>query len=1461
MEFPRNAPTNVHKIGGILFIQWSVYGLETATESGSGRNIDSTKRTFDTLHAAEYELRRSGNHVLHDQSQGVLWVFDLSGPSVRKEPRADYLKGVLALVGRYNLKKLLFGSLRASDMIDTPTPSHELLFSLAFWLHLEQCPDSSSLARTTSRAKPLAISQDNIFIYKKIIQAISMSILYFLAGTDYYVPLSSNAFLVPKRVEEHILSHSAEYQDTSDLFNTFCLEVQWLSCGTLVIYSYPDPSMLWHNLAEVHSTQTSFQDSELKLAPFGTSATQHYQGLGEDELMEQSEEATESGEESRLQGLKPSILSLLEQHGLQLSDHCEWLRVNIRSPVSIPTDMRSDVFSSGTILWPAHLCFHEDYKSTTGKDSPVWLWPGLEKGATDPLKAAESWFLGKDEREKAIERRRIETEARLRTELQDNPLDEDDFLTTGFQTIDRHIDIQGANGIYPTPPDGFQAQPLGRALDRGPYDQANFHDDSEMLDLVEGQTDVLERNDQQSGLETETGMSLGTYGDIEDDDLFGDMDSAMFTAKGITEDDFDFFDEPEELNRHVHSTFPADPMVKRELAASSSAEEALIAKPSTSIHVDMILDEAQSTSEYKAVLIAQPTQANNVKNAEPEIDRNQSSPQLSPQSIEDILEHHAMPVPFCNIDPSSNTTFRREQTSEDQLSIFGNIPLWETSRNLDQKYKDRGRFSIDAGKRKGDFHREQGRVEKSIPLLGQFTQHSDEEFESDQDYGTNEARTPNSSTAYDVHEAITDIGKNQVPQTPLSPIDNKDINTNSETLPVVPQMSPGMNELPTNSSLQSSLAELPQQVYRGHDAKFIQIAQILADQLLAYAKADDHDEFFPDLGATVACHGVPFEDPLRDILGGLFSHDEICTLEACAGLSEVPRGTCLIPKTVPRPVQRKQDSVRGPHDVPSCPSISSLISPNLRVARGDTLMDISSTALQFWEELGLSPCMGSKDVTAFCVYPQTEMVQRGSASFMKLVSSTFQSLRLGAYSCGSKMLDEFPEGLVPVSLNAHDIEGAMQEIDAVCEYLGEKLSQLGIAGETIVIYMVNPFCTLHSLPRLCESFLRCFERYVSSANVAPQVQSADLVLKLLPISWVASTTTIALSSPKEYIRLVKDIYDRCPAKHLERNLSPYASASLVQIAEDIPKTLYFSLTPDPTKCLTQENEAVHVGYSWGSDSQWLCSSVTDNFGRLQWNASYSLGDNVHDPWPVLSLVVQDIWKGLIEMIGQRNQHFSVYVAKDTPIDQREIDAWLLQHALPENPSMTLTILFIETCPPIYHSISKIFPSSLDGGASHIATPESTPLANSLTPENLASPGFVGGPGGRVADQLDTDSNLRLLNIMDQTWAVSFCRALYTRSNEAVAKHYLGSGYLTKRAGEKDEYGWVMMGVHVVHAEKWTEPHMKDLLGMYGSLGMIAKARGVENEITSVIPWHIAVASRAQKGLNMMMRYDNGGSGI
>ena len=83
---------------------------------------------------------------------------------------------------------------------------------------------------------------------------------------------------------------------------------------------------------------------------------------------------------------------------------------------------------------------------------------------------------------------------------------------------------------------------------------------------------------------------------------------------------------------------------------------------------------------------------------------------------------------------------------------------------------------------------------------------------------------------------------------------------------------------------------------------------------------------------------------------------------------------------------------------------------------------------------------------------------------------------------------------------------------------------------------------------------------------------------------------------------------------------------------------------------------------------------------------------------------------------------------------------------------------------------------------------------------------------------------------------------------------VASGYLVKRAGPRDEDGLIPLGVHLVHGQKPYKAVLKEILGMYRNLGTLARARGVEDPVKSVLPLHVAAARKAWKALSETMRY-------
>ena len=82
-----------------------------------------------------------------------------------------------------------------------------------------------------------------------------------------------------------------------------------------------------------------------------------------------------------------------------------------------------------------------------------------------------------------------------------------------------------------------------------------------------------------------------------------------------------------------------------------------------------------------------------------------------------------------------------------------------------------------------------------------------------------------------------------------------------------------------------------------------------------------------------------------------------------------------------------------------------------------------------------------------------------------------------------------------------------------------------------------------------------------------------------------------------------------------------------------------------------------------------------------------------------------------------------------------------------------------------------------------------------------------------------------------------------------------SGYLLKRAGSRDEDGLIPVGVDIIHAQKDKEGLLREVLGMYRDLALLARVRGLVHGVNGAIPWHIAVARNASEALNSLMLRD------
>lgn len=112
--------------------------------------------------------------------------------------------------------------------------------------------------------------------------------------------------------------------------------------------------------------------------------------------------------------------------------------------------------------------------------------------------------------------------------------------------------------------------------------------------------------------------------------------------------------------------------------------------------------------------------------------------------------------------------------------------------------------------------------------------------------------------------------------------------------------------------------------------------------------------------------------------------------------------------------------------------------PLLRVQRMATQMDILTSALPFWEELGLAPAASEKNVMALCICPESEFVEEQVMFLLESVRSAYQSHKLGTHQLGCGPAG-YEGALVPVTPRSENTESSLDDLFDACENLGEYL--------------------------------------------------------------------------------------------------------------------------------------------------------------------------------------------------------------------------------------------------------------------------------------------------------------------------------------------------------------------------------------------------------------------------------------
>ena len=586
--------------------------------------------------------------------------------------------------------------------------------------------------------------------------------------------------------------------------------------------------------------------------------------------------------------------------------------------------------------------------------------------------------------------------------------------------------------------------------------------------------------------------------------------------------------------------------------------------------------------------------------------------------------------------------------------------------------------------------------------------------------------------------------------------------------------------------------------------------------------------------------------------------------------------------------------------------------PSVAIRRNESTLSILPAAIEFWEVLGLEPLHGTKDIAAVCVYPHYDGLAEEVAGFLSRMRIVYESLRLGTHEPLASKASVMDGMLAFEVASAYAMPSgpaaARPELPGLDQLhkLAQALAADDTPGKSLVLYFVYCDEVTTGIVDACLAFQRLAHLYdsaVTSRNSEPN----DLVLQLLPLSFIASDTSISVPSSTEMLHLSLEVYDRCASP---RGPKPAPSFLLEQPP---PRLLDLKLSSTPPVDVQRENSFIHVAYATSSDGRWVTAAWTDNSGWRQFSSAYWMGRKDGKASNTFAMVAHEIWTNTCAIVSNLKVHWRAAIAKCGPMEQDEIDTWLALCKAETRVSISAVLVTVDTdpalelMPPIITASPAILSQLTSGafgtsGTSGTSAP--TPQASVFSPDQSGNPATPAGttpagaptpatpsggsnaagsagPAGTVAPNspaipgnaaanaandagaklaaagadpnavADIEGNVILVDITDNTWLGIASHRLNTSTAWVDLRHALVSGYIIKRGGVNRDEAPVVVEVNVIRAEgnpRVYDNVAREILTAYRSLGTLARARGILDNERDARPWHVAAAERSAQNL-------------
>lgn len=749
---------------------------------------------------------------------------------------------------------------------------------------------------------------------------------------------------------------------------------------------------------------------------------------------------------------KRNVLEWLGNVGLPVDSHEEelWVEIEVWEPFYAKlagetwrqSEESPSAFPLKRILWPARYCFRR-IKSISLDLS--YETQDAYRLADSPLVLAEEWHLAGNpalDEVDFISPSRFQEQASKEPGMSP-PKTEFPEPMESLSRIAQYPDLQPANLVYPTPPDGATTVPsdafaeyTNSSLPQVQQDNGSKHQE-QVSSKEQKNIDLTMDFGPSAGL----AVGSGLYDTTGDDDLFGEMNDKDFGSRGITDADFSFFDEPElegmvggQTDGHVQSL----PDIAN-TSLEDVKEQPGLDTPMLDGHAEEPAEQVSATHIDSGDQTAEPPREQGALDAHippPGNEDNQPiSPPLSPVEVKRIL------FPGPDESDQSATKRDRKQSHYNPVTFKQNIGDWN------QKYGADGRFWFSTGSSAAT---DSADTASDIPTIGlprrrgktMSSVQSPVKAAGDQRLRSM-SRSSSSSSDDGSDEIIFQGFRSPVPlgtrkrkraqssssgsaaQSPGKLLfENAHITstTRNENSTFLGNFLSTFSDWSLLGYFWVSQNQLPPMISNKEEQ--IQVAQLLADQITQSSL--DHK-----LDGNFGLSGLDDEVYLlRNLLEDTISTGEIDKLDL-KGFASLQDDGSFPPASgspTPRQLPQRKETAKE--------SISRLSSPHLRVRRGKDYLEALPPTVSFWETFDLEPAHGPKDISAYCIHPQ--VTAEAADTFLERLGLIYSSCNLGSHVRGDRSM-VFERGLGSWDIESAGTSGyvsTIQSLRVLCDELG-----------------------------------------------------------------------------------------------------------------------------------------------------------------------------------------------------------------------------------------------------------------------------------------------------------------------------------------------------------------------------------------------------------------------------------------